>query len=64
MGLKDKVDIGANLDHLSIGIVRRWLSSDSGMYCAITQYKQSHVRNQITQMHTASSLPLADTRNV
>ena len=47
MGLKDKVDIGAKLDPLSVGIVRRWLSSDSGMYCAITQYK--HNRTYITK---------------
>ena len=38
MGLKDKVEIGAKLDSLSVGIVRRWLLSDSGMCCAITQY--------------------------
>ena len=29
MGLKDKVDIGAKLNPFSVGIVRRWLSSDS-----------------------------------
>ena len=38
MGLKDKVEIGAKLDSLSVGIVRRWLLSDTGMCCAITQY--------------------------
>ena len=47
MGLKDKVDIGAKLDPLSVGIVRRWLLSDSGMYCAITQYK--HNRMYVTK---------------
>ena len=31
MGLKDKVDIGAKLDPLSVGIVRRCLSSYSGI---------------------------------
>ena len=50
MGLKGKVDTEATLDHLSVGIVRRWLSSDSGMYCAITQYK--HNRTYITKSHT------------
>ena len=31
MGLKAKVDIEAKLDPLSVGIVRRWLSSYSGI---------------------------------
>ena len=33
MALKDKLDIQAILDPLSVGIVRRQLSSDSGMFC-------------------------------
>ena len=58
MGLEDEVNIGAKLDPLSVGIVRRWLSSDGGMYCAITKYK--HNRTYVTKLHrcTLSPLPL------
>ena len=41
MALKNKLDIEAKLDPLSVGIVRRQLSSDSGMFCAIAQYKRT-----------------------
>ena len=44
MGLKDKVDVGAKLDPLSVGIVRRWLS----LYSEITV--QSLNTNTITRM--------------
>ena len=57
MGLEDKVDIGAKLDPLSVGIVRRWLSSDSGMYCAITKYK--HNRTYVTKLHRCTLSPLS-----
>ena len=57
MALKNKLDIEAKLDPLSVGIVRRQLS-DSGMFCAIAQYKhnqwQWHIRNQITHIRTHS----------
>ena len=66
MALKNKLDIEAKLDPLSVGIVRRQLSSDSGMFCAIAQYKHNHtyVTKLHTYVHTASSLPLADARNL
>ena len=57
MGLKCKVDTEATLDHLSVGIVRRWLSSDSGMYCAITQYK--HNRMYVTKLHRCTLSPFS-----
>ena len=54
------------LDPLSVGIVKRQLSSDSGMFCAIAQYKhnRTYVTKLHTYVHTASSLPLADARNL
>ena len=66
MALKNKLDIEAKLDPLSVGIVRRQLSSDSGMFCAITQYKhnRTYVTKLHTYVHTASSLPLADAHNL
>ena len=57
MGLKCKVDTEATLDHLSVGIVRRWLLSDSGMYCAITQYK--HNRMYVTKLHRCTLSPFS-----
>ena len=57
MGLKCKVDIEATLNPLSVGIVRRWLLSDSGMYCAITQYK--HNRTYVTKLHRCTLSPLS-----
>ena len=58
MALKNKLNIEAKLDPLSVGIVRRQLSSDSGMFCAIAQYKhnRTYVTKLHTYVHTASSL--------
>ena len=66
MALKNTLDIEAKLDPLSVGIVRRQLSSDSGMFCAIAQYKhnRTYVTKLHTYVHTASSLPLPDARNL
>ena len=55
--VKCKVDIEATLNPLSVGIVRRWLLSDSGMYCAITQYK--HNRTYVTKLHRCTLSPLS-----
>ena len=55
MAVKDKVEIGAKLDPLSVGIVRRWLSSDSGLYGAITQYKHNHT--YVSKLHRCTLFP-------